>query len=637
MDVDVNNVKIEADYCPEAVLNWLHCSGKKRGASDLSLKAKKHLLAIGWVIWYAAKAENIRELRYKSPAGKVYYSLVTACKACISDVDGGSRALAVSSSNDPRPPESSVSSNTLQGNCDSCVGTERKRNFLNCDSTEDLKNGFLDHQDSELNDSKRAKPIRKPKRPRQNPKQEKKLEVQESNKRVRLDLVSSPANGNSRLMVLSWLIDNEVVPLGAKVNYRGRMAEGKVTREGIQCNCCEKMFTLTGFEFHAGSTNHRPAANILLEDGRSLRDCKAQAHRIKSQKSSTQEKKTRNSNIDVEVQSNNVNQDMNDHICSVCLFGGELVLCDGCPSSFHMTCIGLESFPDGDWFCPSCCCGVCKESISGQCGILRCDQCQQKCHISCLQSNLDNWFCSTQCQRVFSNIHDVLGKSVDVGEKNLTWTLLKSMESDKPCFDPKNIKGFTKNQTKLHRALDVMHECFDPSKDAYTGRDIVEDVIFSRGSELSRLNFEGFCVVVLEKKLKVVSVGAVRIHRDVAEIPLVATRFKNRRHGMCRILMNELEKQLLAIGVQRLVLPATPTVVDTWINSFGFSRMTDSERGEFQNHTFLDFQGTVMCHKFLKNTNSPNPTEKSSLTEETGKQVDDIGDEFDWRSFLNDL
>lgn len=65
-------------------------------------------------------------------------------------------------------------------------------------------------------------------------------------------------------------------------------------------------------------------------------------------------------------------------------------------------------------------------------------------------------------------------------------------------------------------------------------------------------------------------------------------------------------QRLRGMGVQRLVLPAVPSVLNAWTTSFGFSKMTDSERSEFLNYTFLDFQETVMCQKFLlKNTVVP--------------------------------
>ena len=59
-------------------------------------------------------------------------------------------------------------------------------------------------------------------------------------------------------------------------------------------------------------------------------------------------------------------------------------------------------------------------------------------------------------------------------------------------------------------------------------------------------------------------------------------------------------QKLMELGVERLVLPAVPSVLHTWTTSFGFSRMTDMERLSFLDYTFLDFQGTTMCQKLLK-------------------------------------
>jgi hypothetical protein len=51
-----------------------------------------------------------------------------------------------------------------------------------------------------------------------------------------------------------------------------------------------------------------------------------------------------------------------DSVCSVCIDGGELLLCDKCPSAFHHACVGLQATPEGDWCCPLCRCGVCSGS-----------------------------------------------------------------------------------------------------------------------------------------------------------------------------------------------------------------------------------------------------------------------------------
>lgn len=42
---------------------------------------------------------------------------------------------------------------------------------------------------------------------------------------------------------------------------------------------------------------------------------------------------------------------------------------------------------------------------------------------------------------------------------------------------------------------------------------------------------------------------------------------------MCRVLMDELEKQISRMGVCILVLPAAADVVTTWTQRFGFSVM----------------------------------------------------------------
>lgn len=297
------------------------------------------------------------------------------------------------------------------------------------------------------------------------------------------------------------------------------------------------------------------------------------------------------------------------------------MLCDDCPSSFHKSCLGLNDLPKGNWFCPSCCCRICgigkrkfeEKTEHSVDDVLRiCGQCEHKFHVGCIEKsraiNLNNcsqnkWFCSDRCEVISSCLHEILDKPFQLGVDDLTWRLLKSMEvrdHHGPSTSKEMEEALMENQSKLSVALDVMHECFEPIKDVLTERDLVEDVIFNRRSDLNRLNFQGFYTILLERNEEVISVATVRIYDKVSEVPLVATRMKHRRLGMCRVLMNELEKLLIELGVERLVLPAVPGVVDTWTNKFGFSKMTESERLQYSDYTFLDFQDTTMCQKLLR-------------------------------------
>lgn len=240
--------------------------------------------------------------------------------------------------------------------------------------------------------------------------------------------------------------------------------------------------------------------------------------------------------------------------------------------------------------------------------ILNCHLCEHRYHVGCLlkqgDTNIDSyiegkWFCNVKCKQIFLGLNKLLEKPVLVGEENLTWTMLKYLPSNDD-LDGYGTDISVETYSKLNLVVSVMHECFEPINEPGTKRDIVEDVIFSRGSDLSRLNFQGFYTVLLSRNDELITVAAVRIHGEkVAEIPLVGTRLLYRKLGMCRILMNELEKKLMELGVERLVMPAAPSVLSTWTTSFGFLKIDKSERLKLCRYSFLDFQGAVMCEKVL--------------------------------------
>ncbi|XP_047153582.1 uncharacterized protein LOC124825088 [Vigna umbellata] len=446
--------------------------------------------------------------------------------------------------------------------------------------------------------------------------QSNRLPPQGSGKRVTKASASSLLPLDKPLTILSWLMDNKMVFPRSTVYYYNEKAwhhavsswtRGKVTRSGIKCYCCNIVYSFVGFENHASGVNTcTPSACIFLKDGKSLLECQMEImqNRVTGE---TSEKPCLNFPLEE-----------NDLICSLCLYGGELILCDQCPSSFHMTCLGLEHIPDGQWLCPQCRCGICRQSKLDEDedghAALTCVQCEHKFHVRCLENGgidlsrcSENWFCGKSCEKIHNGLHDLLGKPVLVGVDNLTWTLVKFIEPE--CDDVGRIRhdnSVAESYSKLNLALAVMHECFESLKQSLSSRDIIEDVIFGRRSELRRLNFQGFYTVLLERNEEVVSVATVRVHGEkVAEVPFVGTRLQYRRHGFCRILMSGLEQLLMQIGVGRLVLPAVPSTLKTWTDSFGFAKMTVSERSKFLDNTFLNFEGSIMCHKLLMTIPAP--------------------------------
>ncbi|KAJ0096566.1 hypothetical protein Patl1_27995 [Pistacia atlantica] len=134
---------------------------------------------------------------------------------------------------------------------------------------------------------------------------------------------------------------------------------------------------------------------------------------------------------------------------------------------------------------------------------------------------------------------------------------------------------------------------------------VVVSLLVKPWSKLKRLDFRGFYAMVLHKGDEIVSVATVRIHGfKVAEMPLVATPFQYRRQGMCRLLLHELEKLLIQLGVERLVLPSILQLQKAWEDSFGFSELLHSQRRELFGYPFLAFSGTKMLQKFLSNSST---------------------------------
>ncbi|KAL9438173.1 hypothetical protein AB3S75_023942 [Citrus x aurantiifolia] len=405
--------------------------------------------------------------------------------------------------------------------------------------------------------------------------------------------------------VLSWLIIAGIISLNDVIQYRNPkddavIKDGLVTNNGIICKCCNLVFSVSQFKIHAGFKPNRPCLNLVMESGKPFTLCQLQAwsDEYKSRKSAT-----RAGTVETDE------DDKNDDSCGICGDGGELICCDNCPSAFHQACLSIQDLPTGSWFCSNCTCWICGDLVndkeaSSSFDALKCSQCEHKYHGKCLKDMskgavAEAWFCNQSCQEVYSGLHSHIG-IINHAADGFSWTLLRCIHEDQKVHSAQRFALKAECNSKLAVALTIMEECFLSMVDPRTGIDMIPHLLYNWRSDFARLNFHGFYAVVLEKDDVLISVSSIRVHgKSVAEMPLIATCSNYRRKGMCRRLMAAIEEMLTSFKVEKLIISAIPSLVETWTKGFGFKPVDKDEKKTLNKVNLMVFPGTVLLKKTL--------------------------------------
>ncbi|XP_058088661.1 uncharacterized protein LOC131235489 isoform X2 [Magnolia sinica] len=380
----------------------------------------------------------------------------------------------------------------------------------------------------------------------------------------------------TKASILSWLIDAGVLTENEKVMYKnkncGSMLKGWVTKGGIRCNCCKKVMSLLEFEAHAGRDLRQPWDNTHLGSGRSLLSCLLEAWE--------KEKKLRK----VGFQIVGVNDpDPSDDTCGVCADGGSLICCDNCPSTFHQDCVMLKALPEGSWYCPYCRCALCmmvkqvqdrtRESFM----LLKCIQCGRRYHRECawghdlpMMGSESLSFCGIYCKKVAEGLSNMLGVTKPT-EEGFSWTVLRRIDEDKGISSNKKPSFIMECNAKLSLSLSVLEECFVPLVDPRSSLDMLTQAVYNCGIHGTRS----------------------------AEMPFIGTRPMYRRQGMCRRLLKAVEEMLSSLHVEKLIIPAIPDLLETWMTSFSFKPLELSHREEIKNLVMIVFAETILLQKSI--------------------------------------
>ncbi|KAC9968855.1 hypothetical protein E3N88_45017 [Mikania micrantha] len=324
--------------------------------------------------------------------------------------------------------------------------------------------------------------------------------------------------------------------------YQQKLLDGYKWGSGIFCSCCKTEISASQFEAHAGwASRKKPYENIYISNGVSLHEYAVSM------------KKNEKGRCPLKY---------NDDLCRVCWDGGDLLLCDGCPRSFHQECSGESSIPQGKWYCRYCqqslkfdgenenafaagrvtgidpieqimtrcirivkhpensdlvACVLCRchdfsKNVFNERTVIVCDQCEKEYHIGCLREH---------------NMADLKKQKNNNDNSEVDF----NSEMKFVVLSGKN--ATRENRKLLAQTVDIFHkENLEPR--------------FCRNALCN-----------IDNRLKCShSWNSSCVGEDIAELPIVATSKCNQGKGYFQLLFTCIERLLSSMKIKKIVLPA---------------------------------------------------------------------------------
>nr|CAB3449138.1 unnamed protein product [Digitaria exilis] len=408
-----------------------------------------------------------------------------------------------------------------------------------------------------------------------------------------------------------------------------KLRNGEVLKQGykrgtcIICDCCNKEFTPSHFEEHAGMGRRRqPYHNIYTSEGVTLHNIALQLQDRLNPNGFG------NANISSfsdypNVTSGNVMQCFSpdhgvtwslltssaSHLTMVALEKKQLWSCGKEPSTTNVPIVPLKRTLQ-ERVVETESCYICRDghttvgNIDSD-TIVFCNQCERPCHIRCYNDGLAKrkapleilkeymqfcFLCCEKCQMLRAHLDEELEKCEEIAflrrvRSNICWRLLSGTNKSNDV------------QLYIPQVIDIFRDAFAETAE-HSG--FFSDMVYTKNVEGEK-DFRGMYCAVLTASTHVVSAAILKVRMEqVAELVLIATRSECRRKGYFVLLLNSIEAHLRAWNVNLLMAPVDPEMAPIWSEKLGFTILSDEEKKSMlEVHPLVMFENLLLVQKSL--------------------------------------